>query len=1088
MCSYQLSPFSVFQSHFCYGFLSRFGGPDIRSDGPRPPRPSLTSVETGTSVRKVSSDSKSNSPLLNGNVPNGNPIFANGELIGKHDGFTMTPIRTASSANPVRKAPPAPVGKPSISSPSFRGSTNKAVCHPTSPPPVPPAPSSTKFSNDDPPPYSSVVPVAVVTPNRRPLSVPDESCILAGRAAPPPPLPKPSPVSRLASFLKKDQSVKSDGSDEEPDSSRSNTLPRKAAKIKRESLMQLEISAPMELHATKLPDNLVPVRPAPCPPSQPNVKPSNVKATQNFVAVNGGQQLSPTKKTETSVKIITELPRRNSKENAKVKWASSIPEKEEGDKSELQRLGSMRAQPVTMRPSIPKFGSMRSSRPKSLPPTRPSQPPPRPPLPDIPPSPENYYDDCADDGSSRPVASSPTDSIYATIEDTPALPPDEPYYENNAAVKKHNMPSKEPKKSVFSFLYAKTKRKKKEVESAEEPLYCNVDRASESPELDSIVADPTSSKTVSMDKKDSFDRSSPLEGVIVPDRTSCGSSESGGLLSEIVTELVTREPEFKQALSKNKKRGAITSLPSVEATSPVLSSPSTSSSKVSTNLSSSPSKASSSPFKLSLPSSSKASSSGEQKFSSSSSTGKPRGVFSYLRRNLSDDTEKTEVQKTGNTSTAVPDIMCPITAISNTTITAHISTSPTIADTKTSSSSSAAPTVTPFSSSKSLESSLASVRAASSQLTSSKSSLSAYTNVPSRSVGDKAPKLPSKGNKLTEESLPESVLGSDRKVPSDASQSSKDPKQVISTKKSPPPVHKPLKSNKLVFPPDKVLFPPDKTIPASGPKKEVTSLSRAGTRGSGVGKAKSAPARGRLPSSTAKGGEGGSKSSRTSGPDSGKQSDIASNDSKSAFNATNSIGTSKLSSSKSVNLNGKAADSGSKVSVNSSGSVDSKLHSMGSKPVGSKPSSAGSKASSSLSKPGPGSKTNDAKTSSSAPKNSNRRVLSPTRTSEKPSSAAPSHPPSAGKTTKSPSSSRESSSADLSTRDTSKRSSGGKGGKKITASRGQVAYAGKAVGNSNVASLQQKFEVGGEPSTASKPTGKRRPSDTTKPNLAPKPT
>ncbi|KAA0202337.1 hypothetical protein HAZT_HAZT000418 [Hyalella azteca] len=522
---------------------------------------SSTSAGGISSSATSSSESKSNSPLLNGSANITSPhipvVGANGtsadvKFFGKHQGFTISPIgadslseETASRAHttivvpnglsktsvvppqPVRQAPSTPA-KIVISNPSLQASTNRAVqpvgqvpCLPKTLPPPPSHPSS--------PP-----PVAVVNPSRRthsaaprPLSVPDQNSVIISRPATAPSAnsskSSSSTASKIASFLNKKDKSAEETNEDDRDANRCSTLPRKASKINRESLMQLEISAPMQLQATKLPENLVPVRVAPEPPS-----------------------------------TVIDVTTKDGCKSPKVTWAPSVnsSEKTSAHSSDIHRIGSMREPPVTLRPSIPKFGSMRTPRPKSLPPARPSDPPPRPPLPTIPsPGSEDVYDDCVESfNNTTHITSlgegttSPTESIYATIEegtspenvtsvesktvdsDPPSEP--EPFYANSSAIIPAN--DQPAKKSVFSFLYGKTKRKKKE--SVEEPLYSNIGS------IDEV--------NTSKDASSPPSRSSSLTP---PDRASCGSSEDGGLLSEIVSELVTREPDFRNALVSRKK-------------------------------------------------------------------------------------------------------------------------------------------------------------------------------------------------------------------------------------------------------------------------------------------------------------------------------------------------------------------------------------------------------------------------------------------------------------------------------------------------------------------------------------------------------
>lgn len=462
-----------------------------------------------------SQGSKSNSPLLNG-YANGAPPPINSQLFGKYDGFTLSPVRekpesltpigtdpdlppsyeeaqkasSLTSPSSLKAAPwkvkpnplpqnvwPPPKTQVDISGPSLQASTNPAVK----------APPSAGFSPSRPAP-------------QRPKSVPDASSLIVANVFPSAPPAeeigreqgKPSAVARIASFLTKKERSESPPVEGTP-VRQYNTLPRKAAKINRESLLQLEISPPMQLQATELPSNLVPVRPAPEIPMPGNLKPSEVKASQD--------------------------------KGKEVSWAPAVSEcDEDAGKNELLRIGSVREPSVTQRPSIPKFGSMRAPRPKSLPPPRPSQPPPRPPLPVIPGTPESeyFYDDCITVQIEAPLAreeeKSPSqEEIYATIDEEPSPKEEAPA-------------EKEKKKGLFSMLYSKTKKKKPAERETSEPLYCNISPSSED--------------------KNSTHLSERNESPVTPSRS---SSEDGGLLSEIVTELATREPQYVNTLSKDKK-------------------------------------------------------------------------------------------------------------------------------------------------------------------------------------------------------------------------------------------------------------------------------------------------------------------------------------------------------------------------------------------------------------------------------------------------------------------------------------------------------------------------------------------------------
>ncbi|KAF4527483.1 hypothetical protein B566_EDAN017753 [Ephemera danica] len=101
--------------------------------------------------------------------------------------------------------------------------------------------------------------------------------------------------------------------------------------------------------------------------------------------------------------------------------------KEPFNRPVVMRAHSLRDQgPVTPRPSIPNFGSMRGRRPVSIPAARPTSPPPRPP-PAKPATTTVEYDDCLNVQSSAPLANideempSPTDNIYAVIEECPPI-------------------------------------------------------------------------------------------------------------------------------------------------------------------------------------------------------------------------------------------------------------------------------------------------------------------------------------------------------------------------------------------------------------------------------------------------------------------------------------------------------------------------------------------------------------------------------------------------------------------------------------------------------------------------------------------
>lgn len=1085
---------------------------------------SLSAVEAGNGLvgvkRSPSSPpsrrgSKSSSPLLNGTVishpipvaaangsvpVDGTPAATNGiGFFGVHEGFTISPINTnnkniangvASNTNdktimlnnandkkassvppqPVRQAPLAPPtsGKMTISKPSLKGTTNRSVLPGTHSSSVPPS----MPKSIPPPPPPSMPPVAVVSPYYRstqlsptqnstqgkaprPLSVPDHNSVNVGHGAiannsnhssnnnSPAHIGKPSTVSRLASFLsKKDKS--GEVSDEE-DSSRSSTLPRKASKINRESLMQLEISAPMQLQATKLPENLVPVRPAPCPPSEPNLKPSEVKISQSYDDKCKGKAVN------------IPLSEESNKSSSKVTWAPSVDKQVKVSTStsgDVHRIGSMREQSVTMRPAITKFGSMRAPRPKSLPPARPSDPPPRPPLPTIP-SPaesEDFYDDCIEDpddvgypGYQPEGPVSPAESIYATIdediiptklttqlsEEVPLKQDEqEPFYANSDAI---DLPDKQPKKSVFSFLYAKTKRKKKD--SVEEPLYCNI--AERMPSAPDAVR--------------SHSPSPPH------DRTSCGSSEDGGLLSEIVSELVTREPTFKTALSKNKNtkilaksnndkedaafRHRITKIdPPVDA-KPVSNVQSTSG-KVPKSISY-PWKSNSN---TDSPSISNSLSSGSDSKTPISSM-KPRGVFSYLKRNISDD-ENTTICRDISVEPieAIADIKNPITAVSNTTITTHINVGTTVPEARE----------LTLQTSKSLESSLASVRAASLQLnsnipsstslTTSKSTTPLYTNVPNKikPIITQNINKPLNTNKQIPPALPTKKLSLENKrndIPKITKTENSSEKKVISDE-----LDTNLSSN--------ISGNASLTKPLSSASEKLKSLSEVnnGTVNKVHARPFFPPDKVSMPTNKVE-----------------KKDSVVSNLTKGINKSTGAAKKTPLSKVKS-------GTPSSSLSLASKTSESSVKQSIASKP---------------------------------------RRVLSPPRTtSSKPlstsdgdksksatSQAAKSERNSSNRS-KSPTS-PSSSNGDLSSKDNVRKTSNAVGGirssgRRTSASSGSVgkggttAFAGKSVGSSNVASLQQKFEKEASSENIKVENSKqvrasaRRTSDT-RPTAAPKP-
>ena len=153
------------------------------------------------------------------------------------------------------------------------------------------------------------------------------------------------------------------------------TLPRKAAKISRDNLKQMEISNPIKVEGTQFPDNLIPV--------------------SEFEGKNPGLVQVGSVVTDSKTSKVT---------------FDCLPEDETGLGP---RAKSVRNKKVVMREPIAKFGSMRVSRPKSLPPARPSDPPPKPPMSDE--ATGNYYDECAFDSSLE----SPGEAIYSSIPNTP---------------------------------------------------------------------------------------------------------------------------------------------------------------------------------------------------------------------------------------------------------------------------------------------------------------------------------------------------------------------------------------------------------------------------------------------------------------------------------------------------------------------------------------------------------------------------------------------------------------------------------------------------------------------------------------------
>ena len=280
-----------FSNHF-FGSHKGFTLSPIKEKKP------LASIEEPPDVIPVSA---SNSPYNMPERASSNSSDASTVIISNktpNPGWNIKPATLPSNVWPPKtniapvaaSAPQNRGGKVMISGPSLQASTNPAVV-PTcpskkiskqkdeSPPPsyasivsstdtsstsyqpsAPPlSPNGIPNSKTSPPPprYNSVV--AVITPTRRtpnvrPLSVPDASSLIISQNTGNNPVQlsntdsspksdssnKQSAVSRIASFLSKKDKIES-----EPTShSRSNTLPRKAAKINRESLMQLEISAP----------------------------------------------------------------------------------------------------------------------------------------------------------------------------------------------------------------------------------------------------------------------------------------------------------------------------------------------------------------------------------------------------------------------------------------------------------------------------------------------------------------------------------------------------------------------------------------------------------------------------------------------------------------------------------------------------------------------------------------------------------------------------------------------------------------------------------------------------------------------------
>ncbi|XP_066981317.1 uncharacterized protein [Macrobrachium rosenbergii] len=735
------------------------------ADGSRPVVSNGAGITTSprSPTPPSSQGSKSNSPLLNGHAKSvdgasvpGKPPQLLGGFFGKHEGFTLSPLKekslpgskTNGDVPPPIPPPPVPnitssaqathtsssssnsnnalaaswrgkFSQPSqtpsagsgmkitISGPSLQGSTNPAIASHVSNSVIPsraaPQPPNVKT---EPPSSASndIPPVTVITPTRRapslaarPLSVPDAATLVAqanqqiesqDHESKSHEGDKQSKVARLASFLIKKE--KQGNENEDLEACRSNTLPRKAAKIKRESLMQLEISAPMQLHATELPANLVPVRAAPDPPMPSNLKPSQVKASQEEASKPSKVSWAPSVPDD-KVKTPNSGDTRS---NIRVMWMPPVSEKDKDTNMELQRIGSMRETPVTIRPNIPKFGSMRAPRPKSLPPTRPSEPPPRPPLPTIPGTPDSdsFYDDCLNVQGSPTLAHIDEDlspeNIYATIEEK--TPEKEPALEEVTYTAQDMPDSKKEKKSIFSFLYNKPKKKttKEKVISDEvpsEPIYTNlIESPPEGEGLGNVAKKPDESPLTS---NTSSSVTSPTPDFHDSNRTSCGSSEDGGLLSEIVTELSTRDAEYVSTLSKNKKKSnknVVKAGTEISDASDLAANKSSSNTTLAKSTSypfgseknSSASKTSSSSATVSptnIPSTSDDTSqnvtnSNSSKVKSSSSGFVPRGVFSYLGSGKSKASATTVPSTFSSISTKAAGISPPIVTSSPSTV------------------------------------------------------------------------------------------------------------------------------------------------------------------------------------------------------------------------------------------------------------------------------------------------------------------------------------------------------------------------------------------------------------------------------------
>ncbi|XP_068217843.1 uncharacterized protein [Palaemon carinicauda] len=748
--------------------------------------------------------------------------------------------------------------KMTISGPSLQGSTNPAIAShvsnsksalPSRAAPLPPSAKGEPTSSD----ASNLPSVTVITPSRRapslaarPLSVPDAATLVAqanqqiesqDHENKSHEVDKQSKVARIASFLiKKD---KQGNENEDLEACRSNTLPRKANKIKRESLMQLEISAPMQLHATELPANLVPVRSAPDPPMPSNLKPSQVKASQEETSKPNKVSWAPSVPED---KVKNSNSNSNSgdiRSNIRVTWTPPVNEKD----MELQRIGSMRETPVTIRPNIPKFGSMRAPRPKSLPPTRPSEPPPRPPLPTIPGTPDSdsFYDDCLNVQGSPTLAHIDEDlspeNIYATIDEN--SPEKEPRLEEVTYTAQDMPDSKKEKKSIFSFLYNKPKKKstKDKTTSDEvlsEPIYTNlIESPPDGEMLDSVVVKKSEESPLTSNTSSSV--TSPTPDFHDSNRTSCGSSEDGGLLSEIVTELSTRDADYVGSLSKNKKKGnksSVTENAKISESSDLAggksSAKSTSHPLRSENNSSaskpSPSSATVSPTNIpstSEDTTSKNVTTGNTSKAKTSSTGfVPRGVFSYLGKS------KTPV-------TAVPSTSSP-TSIQATGISTPIVTSAPSAASSNNTSLTSAKSTEASAGQKSIASSKPDVgKPANSKIIGNVNNNDHSQRISSLKSSFLSTNTKETGPSITApSSTATTTLGT---IPPTSSNTTTSAASLKSTSTTPSGIPASQPISRPVFPPDKVVFPPDKVVSSttseadSSSKKTAVSKKDSGT-------------------------------------------------------------------------------------------------------------------------------------------------------------------------------------------------------------------------------------------------------------------